>query len=129
MEKDFDLEFKSDEELEQALDELIADIGDKIIEEENKPAILNLRRMKQMRFAYAALKRITRDTDAVVSYKLGEPFKSMGSISVEADTIEFYNPEWFAKAIMFSSNIELYPLRNGKVRLTITFHGLTTPLE
>lgn len=129
MEKDFDLEFTSDGELEQALDELIADIGDKIVEEENKEAVLNLRRMNQMKFTHAAMKHMTRGTDAIVSYKLGEPFKSMGSVSVEADTIEFYNSELFAKAVMFSSNIEVYPLKNGKVRLTFTFHGLTAPVE
>ena len=75
------------------------------------------------------MKYLTRGTDAEVSYKLYQPFKSMGSVSVEAKVLEFYDPEWFARAAEFASNTEVYPLAKNRVRLTFTFHGLTKPIE
>mgnify|MGYP000216046892 CR=1 FL=1 len=39
------------------------------------------------------------------------------------------NPEWFARAAEFASNTEVYPLTKNRIRLTFTFHGITTPIE
>mgnify|MGYP001164490511 FL=1 len=126
---DFEEQFRSDEELEEALDSLLEGISDELEEEEAKPSILNPHRMEQMQFAYAALKYITRNTDAKVSYKLQQPFKTMGCISVEGKLLEFDKPEWFARVAEFASNTEVYPLSKNAVRLTFTFHGLTTLME
>lgn len=129
MDRDFDMAFSSDEELEQALDELIEGLRPDIEADDSKVTMLDAFRLKQMQFAYAALKYLTMNTDAVVSYKLNEPFKTMGSISVEAQSLEFNKPEWFARVAEFASNTEVYPLTKNMVRLTFTFHGLTKPIE
>lgn len=127
---DFEEQFQSEEEAEEymnaLLDAWVDDMADELAEDEATPSILNPLRMSQIQFAYAALKMITRDTDAVVSYKLQEPFKTMGSISVEGKLLEFDKPEWFARVAEFASNMEVYPLSKDAVRLTFTFHGLTT---
>lgn len=129
MASDFEIEFMSDDELEAMLDEFVESVSNEVVEDESKTTVLNPIRLQQLQFAYAALKYITKDTDAVVSYKLYEPFKTMGSVSAEAKLLEFDKPEWFARVAEFSSNTEVYPLTNGKVRLTFTFHGLTAPIE
>lgn len=121
----FETEFVSDTELEIALDEFVESFKDSISEDEDKTTILDFMRVKQMQFAYAALKYILNGTDAVISYKLNEPFKTMGSISAEGMLLEFDKPEWFARIAEFASNTEVYPITKGKVRLTFTFHGLT----
>ena len=125
---DFETEFQSEEELEQAFDEMIESIRADIEDEEGRVTILNGLRLKQLQFTYSVLKFLTRGTDAEVSYKLYEPFKTMGSVSVEGRLLEFDNPEWFARAAEFASNTEVYPLNNNRVRLTFTFHGLTVDL-
>lgn len=129
METKFDMNFANDAELEQTLDKIIANIGGRIAVEENKRTVSNELRLRQMEFTYAALKYITKDEDVQISYKLYEPFQTMGSITIEGETFEFDDTEWFARVSEFASNIEVYPLTSGKVRMTFTFHGIRTPIE
>lgn len=136
----FDLGFMSEEEIEailrgleaaheEAFDELVENIRPDIEADEKAPATLNSLRYRQMQFAYAALRYITKDSDIKVSYKLHEPFRSMGSISVEGRVLKFSNPEWFARVAEFADNTEVYPLAKNAVRLTFTFHGLTKKIK
>jgi len=129
MERGFDLNFLTDDELEQEIDELIEALREPIENDDRKVTVLNALKLRQIQFAYAALRYLTKDSGAVVTYKLYEPFKTMGSVSVEGESLEFTNPEWFARVAEFASNTEIYPLTKNGVRLTFTFHGLTAPIE
>ena len=125
MENGFEKTFITSNEAEQCADEFLEMISQEIEDDEEKTTMLDLQKYKQIQFAYSMLKYLTRGSDAVVSYKLNEPFKTMGSVSVEGKSIEFYNHEWFACVAEFASNTEVYPLAKNRVRLTFTFHGLT----
>ena len=125
MEYGFDKTFLTDEDLEQSMDDFIEAISQELEDEEWNTTVLDIQKSKQIQFAYSVLKYLTRGSDAVVSYKFHEPFKTMGSVSVEGKSIEFYQPEWFARVAEFASNTEVYPLAKNRVRLTFTFHGLT----
>ena len=121
--------FSSREEMERALDELLGTLKDNIEADDKKTTVLDGLKLKQIQFAYSVLQYITRGTDTKVSCKLNEPFKTMGSISVEGPILEFDCPEWFSRVAEFASNTEVYPLAKNKVRLIFTFHGLTKPIE
>jgi len=125
----FDKTFLTDEDLEQSMDDFIEAISQELEDEEWNTTVLDIQKSKQIQFAYSVLKYLTRGSDAVVSYKLHEPFKTMGSVSVEGKSIEFYQPEWFARVAEFASNAEVYPLAKNRVRLTFTFHGLTKSID
>jgi hypothetical protein len=125
----FDKTFLTDEDLEQSMDDFIEAISQELEDEEWNTTVLDIQKSKQIQFAYSVLKYLTRGSDAVVSYKLHEPFKTMGSVSVEGKSIEFYQPEWFARIAEFASNTEVYPLAKKRVRLTFTFHGLTKSID
>ena len=129
MEYGFDKTFLTDEDLEQSMDDFIEVISQELEAEEWNTTLLDFQKSKQIQFAYSVLKYLTRGSDAVVSYKLHEPFKTMGSVSVEGKSIEFYQPEWFARVAEFASNTEVYPLAKNRVRLTFTFHGLTKSID
>lgn len=129
MENGFEKTFITSDEAEQCVDEFLEMISQEIEDDEEKTTMLNLQKYKQIQFAYSMLKYLTRGSDAVVSYKLNEPFKTMGSVSVEGKSIEFYNSEWFARVAEFASNTEVYPLAKNRVRLTFTFHGLTKAID
>lgn len=129
MEYGFDKTFLTDEDLEQSMDDFIEAISQELEDEEWNTTVLDIQKSKQIQFAYSVLKYLTRGSDAVVSYKLHEPFKTMGSVSVEGKSIEFYQPEWFARVAEFASNTEVYPLSKNRVRLTFTFHGLTKSID
>lgn len=122
MDTGFDKMFQSDEELEKALFELIE-------HDDTKTTVLNGMKYQQIQFTYSVLKYLTKGTDMEISYKLHEPFKTMGSVSVEGESLEFDKPEWFARAAEFANNTEVYPLAKNRVRMTMTFHGLTAPID
>lgn len=126
---EFEIEFNSDEEVWEMLDNVVVTVGEAVMVDESKPAVLNPIKIQQMQFAYGVLKYLTKGTGAKLTYALNEPFKSMGSISVEGKNLTFTNAEWFARAAEFASNTEVYPLTNGNVKITLTFHGLVRPIE
>lgn len=129
MDQVFNTEFMSDEEVDKALDAFVLAVGEAISEEEKKVHMLSGDRMRQMQFTHAVLKYLTKGTDIKVFYKLHQPIKSMGSIFLEGKEICFSHAEWFSRAAEFASNVDIYPLVNGKVRMAFTFHGLTAPIE
>lgn len=126
---DFDTEFMTDDEVEEMMDALVMAVAEQIAENESRTSILNPDRLKEMQFTYKAMKYMTRGTNAKVSYKLNEPFQSMGSVSVTGKDIVIRKAEWFSKAVELASNFEAYPKADGTVCMTFTFHGLTIPIE
>lgn len=123
---------KNYEDLENAemeLDSIIESIGEQIIHDESTPGILHLPRVKQMQFSYAVLQKLCEDEDMTVRYIQNEPFQSMGSIYVEGDSLSFLNCKWLGRAVEFADNVEIYPLLNERVRMVLTFHGLTVPIK
>ena len=129
MDNNFEVRFLTDAELEKAMDEVVNGIKNDINKDELRTTILNPLKMEQFKFAYAALQYIMKGKNVQISYKMYEPFKTMGSITVEGAVLEFDKPEWFARIAEFASNTEIYPLTKNIVRMTFTFHGLTTPIE
>ena len=129
MEQNFDFQFTSEEDIQHLLDGFVEGMQDMVAEDEGKTTIINPLRLAQIKFTYSVMKYRTRDTDAEVTYKLNEPFKTMGGVSVEGKVLEFAGSKWFARAAEFASNTEVYPLAKNRVRLTFTFHGLTAPIE
>ena len=129
MHDDLDWSLLSDEEVEQRMDEIVESLRPDIEADESKTVLLNAAKMTQLEFTYLVMRYLTRGHKVSVTYKLYEPFRTMGSVSVEGKSIEFDSPEWFARAAEFASNTDVYPLADNKVRLTFTFHGLTAPIE
>lgn len=121
---DFENEFTTDEDIERMLDSFIEVFGERIVEDEQATAMLNPVKLQQIQFAYLVMKRLTKDTGAKVTYELHQPFKSMGSVTVEGAQWAVSNSVWFSRAAKFASNLDIYPLVNGRFRLTLTFHGL-----
>ena len=112
-------------ENQNELDELIDSIGQWILEDEQQPSTLQPLRLQMMNFSYSVLKRIAVENGITVSYELHKPFQSMGSICLEGEDLVFLHCKQLARAIGFADNIDVFPLTNGKIRLVLTFHGLT----
>ncbi len=120
---------KNYEENWNELDEHINSIGQRILEDEQKPGILEPVWLQQMNFSYEVLRYIAEENEMTVSYELHKPFQSMGSICLEGEDLIFLNCKHLARAIAFADNVDIYPLTNGRVRLAITFRGLTKPMK
>ena len=126
---DFEYEFESDKDIENQFDDLVACIGSEINMAEQDPATINPIKLYQIQFAYAVMKYLTKNTGVKVKYELHKPFRSMGNVSVEGAEWTVTNSVWFFRAARFASNMEIYPLTNGRFRLVFTFHGLVKKIK
>ncbi len=124
----FDLEFLSEEEIEQMIDNVVLDIGKKIQEQESQPHIINPKRMREFSVAFNALKVADKYNEWSLTYELHDTFSSVGTISIESDDIVFDSPEKVAIAYKLASNVDIYPLTSGKVKIDFTFYGITLPI-
>lgn len=129
MDNYYEADFATDAELERAMDEMIDGVKEDIDRDESEITVLNFSRTQQFQFSYAVLRYIMKGKNVQISCKTYEPFKTMGSISVEGAVLEFNKPEWFARIAEFADNTEVYPLEKNAVRMTFTFHGLTKPIK
>lgn len=126
---DFESEYASDSEIEEAMDSLVISVANDIAQDESRTSIINPYRMQQLLYTYKVMKYLMKGTSAKVTYKLHEPYQSMGSVSVTGKDIEFKKVPWFLRAAELASNYEVYPKTDGTVCMTFTFHGITTPIE
>ena len=126
---DFESEYASDSEIEEAMDSLVISVANDIAQDESRTSIINPYRMQQILYTYKVMKYLMKGTSAKVTYKLHEPYQSMGSVSVTGKDIEFKKVSWFLRAAELASNYEVYPKTDGTVCMTFTFHGITTPIE
>lgn len=116
-------------ENQNELDELIDCIGQWILEDEQQPSTLQPLRLQMMNFTYSVLKRIATENGMTVSYELHKPFQSMGSICLEGEDLVFLHCKQLSRAISFADNVDIFPLTNGRIRLVMTFHGLTKKIN
>lgn len=126
---DFESEYASDSEIEEAMDSIVISVANDIAQDESRTSIINPYRMQQILYTYKVMKYLMKGTSAKVTYKLHEPYQSMGSVSVTGKDIEFKKVSWFLRAAELASNYEVYPKTDGTVCMTFTFHGITTPIE
>lgn len=121
----YEVVISSDEEADSMYDEVIKNVAAMAFLEDSRSQMINPARMRQFMYVYGVMKYMAADGGARVTYDLHKPFTSVGSISVEADTIEIENTELFKKCVGIASNIEVYPKTNGKIMMCLTFHGMT----
>ena len=111
-------------ELDDKMEAIIASVGEVIAAEESKPQMINPPRIMQMHQAYRAVISMA-ESEWKVKYSLHFPCVSMGTISVEAEDFIFEKLGMLQQVLKDASNIEIYPLTNGKLKMNITFHGIT----
>ena len=110
-------------------DAVILELGNMMLAQDARTAIINPRKIAQMELCYMLLRELTQTPGMTLGYRLHEPFKSMGSITLEADKLIIRDPEILATACKLASNVDCYPLINGRVRMDFAFDGLTIPIE
>lgn len=125
----FEDEFANDEDVEEMIDNIISTVGESIVNDEQRTSIINPIKLQQIQFAYKTLRYMIRGSGAKVTYKLHEPFNSVGYVSIAGKMINIKRPEWFVKVAEYASNFEVYPKTDGTIQANFTFLGLTKPIE
>ncbi len=127
-EEEFDEEYDEDER-DGRTDAVLLALGEMIEAVESRTAIINPRRMAQMERCYDLIQTRLLSPGAELSYRVHEPYKSMGCIILEADNYIISQPNVFRQACKLADSVEIYPLVNGKLRIEFGFDCLTIPIE
>lgn len=97
--------------------------------QESQPCIINDERVEVVRDTYKRLRKMFRGSGVDITCQLHEPFKSMGSICLIGTSIECKDSKVFAEIIRSADATEVYPLTDGRVKLDLTFRGLTVKIK
>lgn len=92
------------------------------------PRILIPERMIQFQAAYRALAKTAKKLEGTIHSKVSEN-EGWGSITIETDTLIWGQGLPFPTELLSASNLEVYPLVNGNLRLSVMFYGLTKNIE
>lgn len=115
---DFGKNFKNEEDIEVALEELLKSGNDALADD-------------KLIFTYKLLKYLAKKTKAKVTYKIDDDVKGMGSVSMIGKKLRFKNADakWFIKAAELAIGLEVYPKTDGTVELCYTFYDLTNKIN
>lgn len=89
----------------------------------NKPCKINNQRLQEMEKAYGLVEKVFRYSDIKKRLKFDKTFL-YGAIIIEAGDLEVTDTVGFTTLISDASNFEIYPLVNGRIRLSITYHKM-----
>lgn len=105
-------------------DFLDSDIMEAVEQIDQMTQIIIPARVNEFTKAYGIIKKACNKTGLKVSFGIFEPLKSFGHIDIEGKKIDIDCTN-ISEAFSLANNIEIYPLTNNKIRITLTFHGLT----
>lgn len=92
----------------------------------DRTLIINPARLKEMQNAYRTFQKIilASTPDAKIKCGIDELLNSNGFIEIETDEIVVKSISEFIHGIKNVSNFEIYPLKSGNIKLTITFQNI-----
>lgn len=119
------------EEFDECFDEFDAFVESLEGLREDSVSIMNFPKVQAMQFACKAIQKVLRESgcNARVICKQSDLAPDVGFVSVEGKEIDIRSMEWFCRAAEFADNTEVYPLKNGMIRMTFGFNRLLSPIE
>ena len=117
------LEFRGKSDEDKELDDFILALGKTVQVSESKPAVINIENVKNIAKAYDIVKQLTKGTNVKVEYRINEPVRSMGYVSIIGKNIPI-NVDLFMQVTKLASNFNVYVKTNGTIEMDFTFHGL-----
>ena len=100
---------------DRSADEVILALGKMLAAHDARLAVLNLRRFQEMKQCYELIENLLLTPGTDISYRLHEPLKSMGSISLEADNFIFKEPEYLKMASLIASDMDSFSWDEGRL--------------
>lgn len=88
------------------------------------PRILAPERMTQFMTAYRVAERMARSAGGTICSELREN-EGWASLTLEAPELVWDRGDPFPPELMWASNLEIYPITNGNLRLSAMFYGVT----
>ena len=94
---------------------------------EPRMRILNPRRLKEFQYALMKITKIIKKAspDAKIEYDLDDGFSTgHGAIRIETDELSVKNPQQLIDSIKFASDVDIFPLTNGNIKIILGFRGM-----
>jgi len=89
--------------------------------------IVNPKRLRQFQYAFYKISEIIKETNpnAEIEYTLNN-IADIGhaAIRIETDELSTTKPQELIEAIKFASDVEVFPLTDGNIRLILGFKGM-----
>lgn len=90
--------------------------------------ILDPKRYAEMEKCYQEMMKVAQDNYGRLSYEI-HPEDGYGCIRMESDDLVWYSHQGLPCTLIFADNLEIYPLKNGKIRTALMFYGITKTLK
>ncbi|MCD8019356.1 MAG: hypothetical protein LUF92_07165 [Clostridiales bacterium] len=115
-------------ELETEDVRMLTSVSDFLWKNAPKTTVINSVRYQEMRSAKAALDQILKESDRERSKIQFLPAFCGASLNAEFDTLFVFDMKRFQYIIRKADNFEIYPLTNGKVRMSFMFNKALIPI-
>lgn len=102
---------------------------------EEKPVVRrfvpNELRIAQARTSFSALVNVFKESkcDVRMRFKQDDMSPASGHIVIEGAELRFDTIRWLSRVMELADNVDIYPLSNGTIRMTLGFHGLLDMVE
>ena len=113
---------KRENEYLEWLDRFIEQYGDFILAMEEKEYVVDNDMAEMIRSTAGELEKML--PEARITCELQKPFKSMAYIAIEDEDIIIENAQAFAELIKNTSNMEVYAMTNGMLRMNLAYNGI-----
>ena len=127
--KEYEFDHESEEDLNQEIDALVEYINESVNTNAEIVRLLSPMRVNNVRLCAAVLNKFAGGEDLRIECEMHKPLESSAYISLEGKTISMDDTRWLTRVGSLASNMEVYPLNSGGVRLTFMFYGITKEIE
>ena len=115
---------RDDDDFDPEEQELFLQIGMAIEMENTIPFIYAPNKVENIEAFAGIMQEFAAQSDADVSYEIGEYRRRSGSVLVTGKRFYVKDPWRFVKAVRDAQGLEVYPKTNGDICLWFSFHDL-----
>lgn len=116
--------FEFKQPIEEEFDKLIEKLRPEYEAYMEREFELNESRLKQFCFAISALGRAVEGAEVEINFGVDE---TAGYAEIESKKVVITDTKWFSRASEFADTFDMYPLLNGKTRISFSFENLYVP--
>ena len=101
------------------------EIAELVAKDEAGVHVVNPDRFQVFRTAYEMVRSCVDGKDVKVDFRMNEPYPSSSYIFIEGKNVTTKDTGTLMRAMRTVSNIDIYPMTNGKVHIDLGFNGMT----
>ena len=105
------------------------EIAELVAKDESGVSVANPERFHLFRTAFEMVRSCFEGEDVKVDFRMNEPYPSSSYIFIEGKNVTTKDAGTLMRAMRMASNIDIYPMTNGKVHIDLGFDGMTRKVQ